>query len=123
MKLIARINRSCVAWAMAAVPLVLVASAADAARLPSFPKRTPYAEARESLIALGWKPAVTSSDPKRCAPGADECAKYPETVACSGTGLARCMFLWRRGETLIEIGTFGEEMRFVDRVRCCAGCR
>jgi hypothetical protein len=47
MKLIARLNRSCAAWVLAAVALILVASAADAARLPTFPKRTPELNADE----------------------------------------------------------------------------
>jgi hypothetical protein len=104
-----------------ALTMAILPFAVEAARLPSFPQRTTYVKARTSLIGLGWAPAPTSKDPTRCSPGADECATYPETLACSGTGLARCSFLWRRGATLIEVGTFGED-RLVERVRCRARC-
>ena len=66
-------------------------TALAATSLPSSPKRTPYADARKALIAQGWQPAPISSDPNRCAPGADECETYPEAVSCSGTGL---MMTW-----------------------------
>ncbi len=109
------------------VLLAMTSSALSAERVPTFPKRTSYEEARESLIALGWQPAPTSANPNRCSPGFEErCKSYPEATACSGTGLARCTFLWRSksGETLIEVGTFGEEdPPMVERVRCRVGCR
>ena len=94
----------------------------SAERLPSFPKRTEYTEARRSLIALGWRP-VTLPDADRCSKGDMRCQGRPEMAACSGTGLARCLFTWRKGETLIEVGTYGEEEPIVDAVRCRAGCR
>src|SRR3954465_12778164 len=76
-------------------------------RPPSFPKSTLYEEARRSLTALGWQPA---SGMKGCSIGREDvCDTFPETDYCSGTGLARCSFLWRKDGSLIEAGTVGEE--------------
>jgi hypothetical protein len=108
------------AWIAILAFATTVAAAAE--RAPSFPQRTPYADARESLLALGWTPLVTDKDPNRCSPGRDECETYPETVACSGTGRGFCSFRWRRKETIIEIGTYGEDP-IVGSVRCRVNCR
>jgi len=44
-----------------------------------------------------------------CAGGFGErCETYLEAYSCIGTGCASCEFLWRRGETHIEIRTEGE---------------
>jgi hypothetical protein len=105
---------------LALVTLWGVASAAE--RLPTFPKETPYAEARRSLIALGWQP-VTLPDADKCDADDPRCKGRPEMLACSGTGLARCIFTWKRKDTLIEVTTFGEQEAIVERLRCRAGCR
>jgi hypothetical protein len=89
--------------------------------LPTFPRETVYAEARRSLIGLGWSP-VTLPDADRCSPRDGRCAGRPEMVACSGTGIAACAFAWRRGDTLVEVLTAGENP-VVTGVRCRAGCR
>ena len=101
-------------------------------KLPTFPRKTDYDEARASLIALGWKPVPQSSKRCdrdgcfiRCAGGFENrCKVYPEAEICRGTGLAACEFLWRRGETLIEVRTIGETAPpRVASVRCRANCR
>jgi hypothetical protein len=42
--------------------------------------------------------------------------------ACAGTGVAPCLFLWRRGAVTIEVATYGEERARVSRIACRAGC-
>jgi hypothetical protein len=105
----------------AAALVFLPLQVSSAERLPKFPKRTDYGEARNSLIALGWRP-VTMPDAQKC-DGDERCRGRPEMLACSGTGRASCTFTWKRRDTLIEIGTVGEAGNVVDRVRCRAGCR
>lgn len=89
----------------------------------SFPKGTIYADARDSLQALGWKPAPPEK-PETCLGDDGRCKGRPETWACSGTGLGHCLYVWRRGDTLVEIVTQGEEVsqQQVISVRCRAGC-
>ena len=58
-----------------------------------------------------------------CPAGDARCAGRPEMLACSGTGVAACVFTWRRGGALIEVGTVGEEAPSVSGVRCRSGCR
>jgi hypothetical protein len=104
--------------ALAAVFGLSFALAYAAEELPRFPENTNYDEARESLIALGWKP-VQSPDRMGCAGGFEErCKAYPEAVICRGTGCASCEFLWRRGETLIEVWTEGESDPPVVGTKC-----
>jgi hypothetical protein len=106
-------------YAASFVFLPLQASSAE--RLPTFPKRTDYGKARNSLIALGWQP-VTMPDAEKCDDD-ERCRGRPEMLACSGTGLASCTFTWKRRDTLIEIRTVGEQGNVVDRVLCRVGCR
>jgi hypothetical protein len=87
---------------------------------PTFPNGTSYAEARDSLIGLGWSP-VTLPGSDLCSRNDERCAGRPEMHACSGTGLAPCAFAWRRGDTLIEVLTIGERP-VVNGSRCRAGC-
>mgnify|MGYP003609061086 CR=1 FL=1 len=106
-----------------AVSLMLSVSAITASDAPSFPKRTPYDEARESLLALGYTP-ITAPNADQCEANDERCAGRPEMLFCSGTGLARCGFLWKspRG-ALYEIGTIGELSPFVSSIKCRANCR
>ena len=101
-----------------------VAMAAE--QLPTFPRGTLYEEARNSLIAMGYRPVRQQPDQVSCAIGrTDICGRHPETLSCSGTGqVVFCSFLWRRGTgTVIEISTYGGENLRVDQVRCRSGCR
>lgn len=116
-----------VALALALAPASLFA----AERLPTFPKNTPYAEARVSLRAIGWQPVEQSATfcengecgLSRCLPGDQRCATFPEAEICRGTGQAACQFVWRRQDTVIEIRAIGEEDQTVADVRCRIGCR
>jgi hypothetical protein len=98
---------------------VALASAASAEALPRVAKSTPYAQARAALTKLGYKPEKT--------PDADACdAKsdatcFPERVACAGSGLGQCIFLWSKNAAKVEIVTVGERP-IVERVRCQSGC-
>ncbi|MDT2022425.1 hypothetical protein [Methylocella sp. CPCC 101449] len=89
----------------------------------SFPSGTIYADARDSLQVLGWKPAPPEK-PETCLSDDGRCKGRPETWACSGTGLGHCLYVWRRGDTLVEIVTQDEEVsqQKVTSIRCRAGC-
>ncbi|MCJ2082759.1 hypothetical protein [Methylobacterium sp. J-090] len=108
--------------ALIALAIVVLAAPVEAAeRLPTFPKRTPYEDARASLKGLGWEP-IRLEGAATCEQEDERCTGRPEMFFCSGTGLARCVFTWRRRDQLVEVGTFGETSPMVDSVRCRAGC-
>ena len=71
---------------------------------------TLYDAARKRLIGSGWQP--TTIYPTTAA---SEVTNFPETIFCSGTGIARCEFLWTDvfNNTLL-ISTFGEERRKIN---------
>lgn len=113
-----------------------LSAAAQSGTLPKFPPHTPYIEARSSLRALGYSPmAMPDADEvsrERCGftPGSPiDDTRYPsgdarcfaEMEACAGTGLGPCIFTWRRGETIIEVFTVGEEPQ-VSGTRCRVNC-
>lgn len=47
---------------------------------------------------------------------------YPEMDACAGTGLGQCLFTWRRGETIINVETIGDQPPQVQGVYCRVNC-
>ena len=104
--------------------VLMVGGAAVAAeRLPTFPRNTDYAEARRSLIGLGYEP-VTLPGADQCGEGDGRCQGRPEMSACAGTGLGQCIFVWRsKIGALIEVITVGENNPGVSAVRCRANCR
>lgn len=100
--------------------LLLTVAAAHAGELvPSFAKGSDYEKARATLIAKGWTPA-TMPDAQSC-DGDPRCNGRPEMEACAGTGLANCLFTWRKGTMLIEVSTIGEDPR-ISAVACRSGC-
>lgn len=103
-----------------ALLLALLPLTAAAQPAPAIPAGTPYAAARERLLAAGWQPARLS-DADGCAAWDERCRRYPEANACSGTGQGNCLFRWRRGATLVGVVTAGEEP-VVRTVRCQEGC-
>jgi hypothetical protein len=116
---------------MIASAFAWLASGAFAGDVPSFPKSMNYDRARESLLAIGWEPAVNSEKYcdmngcfERCAPGyEDRCKKYPETAVCRTTSLAGCEFLWKRGDMIIQVSTYGEnDPPLLRGVRCVQNC-
>lgn len=112
-------------YVLAAAIFALATVANAAGSVPQVPKGAFYYEARNSLTALGWQPAQLPADKRGCSDGREDvCDRYPEAAACSGTGLALCTFLWKRGDTLAEVTTYGEEVDMirVRSVQCRAGC-
>jgi hypothetical protein len=104
------------------------------ASLPRFPKGTPYAQVRQSLKALGYRPnALPDADDvsrAQCGYKPDSLAEtklnddmrcFPEMEACAGTGLGPCIFSWRRGDTLIDVLTT-HELPVVSGVACGVNC-
>lgn len=104
--------------------MLLITALPALAAVPSIPKNTPYHEARPRLLAMGYTPAKFKQKPTSCLPYDERCTQYPEAEWCSGTGSARCNFLWRskKGE-LIEILTHGEEYLFIKEIRCRSNCK
>jgi hypothetical protein len=47
----------------------------------------------------------------------------PEVASCQETGLRQCTAVWRKGETVIDVITWGMSPPMVERVQCRAGCR
>jgi hypothetical protein len=88
---------------------------------PRFPRKTPYAKARESLLASNWKPEI-STDADPCEPGDARCQGRPEMESCAGTGEGNCLFLWRNDNMVIAITTH-DDPPLVSRVQCRSGCR
>lgn len=105
-----------------ALPVLLLAGQALAAeKLPALRSGQDYGQARKSLLTQGWKP-VTLPDAEACSTDDRRCAGRPEVFICAGTGMANCLFTWRRRGTVIEVSTVGEEPAVLDRVRCRSGC-
>lgn len=79
---------------------------AQASGLPRFKKHESYKTVRIKMLKAGWKPFH--------APDADECdddercVGRPEMTTCSGTGLAFCVFTWKRKGKTATIQTAGE---------------
>ena len=95
--------------------LPLVTHAAEP--LPRLRKEQDYARTRQTLQSLGWMP-VTLPGADICQGGDARCQGRPEMFICAGTGMAQCIFTWRRGATVIEIVTVGEGPALFDKVGC-----
>ncbi|MGF7051888.1 hypothetical protein GGC47_001053 [Bosea sp. OAE752] len=103
--------------------LSLIAAGTIAAeRLPSFPKGTTYGNARPSLQAIGWQPVENKDRADICSENDDRC-RWPEAEYCSGTGVGACLYRWRRGDTVIAIGTRGDDPQVVYSIRCEVNCK
>jgi hypothetical protein len=92
------------------------------AQAPNIPKDQPYATARKSLLKRGWKPVHAPDQGFECMKGDKRCEGRPETVNCAGTGLANCLFRWKRKGVVIDVNTVGEDAPTVTGVQCKAGC-
>ena len=104
------------------VAVAVSVCSATAAPVPRFPKNMRYEQARESLLAAGWQPDAPSSGRQCDRP--DMCnERQPEITQCEQDGLARCSAMWRSGETVIDITTWGRSPPMVERVECIAECR
>ena len=90
------------------------------ATLPVFPANTPYANARSSLLALGYGPAPMPEAGK-CDSNTDATC-FPERVACAKAEGIQCDFLWRRGEQLIKVRTVAVPPT-ISSVECQVNCK
>lgn len=90
---------------------VLQAASSDSATLE---KDMPYAQARLALLSAGWSPSPQEpeqSAEQRCGVRIEICGAYPETEACSGTGMGFCAFRFRNAQgSILAITTTGEEL-------------
>lgn len=73
-----------------------------------------YAQARVVLLSAGWSPSPqepAQSTEQRCGARVEICGAYPETDACSGTGMGFCAFRFRNAQgSILAITTTGEEL-------------
>jgi hypothetical protein len=60
-------------------------------------RRMAYAQARDILLAGGWRPArfPRQTAEIRCPAERDVCLIYPETSSCSDSGMLHCRFAFR----------------------------
>jgi hypothetical protein len=100
----------------------LTAPALAQEAVPRLARDMDYAQARRTLQSRGWAP-VRLPGADRCPSGDERCEGRPEMFSCAGTGLAACVFTWRRNATVIEVHTIGEGAPGVRTVRCRSGCR
>lgn len=92
------------------------------AQVPSFPKDEPYAKTRKILLKKGWKPVHEPEAGFVCEKGDPRCTGRPEAVNCAGTGLANCIFRWKRKDVVIDVLTVGETAPVITEVTCHSGC-
>jgi hypothetical protein len=97
------------------------AAAQTASQDPSFPKDTPYENARNDLLASGWAPLI-SPDADKCWEGDARCRGRPEMLACAGTGEGNCIFLWRKDGMVLAVFTT-DDPPLVAGTECRSGCR
>lgn len=90
-------------------------SVVQAADLPHFKKHESYASVRNKMLKSGWKP-FHAEDADTCSEGDSRCTGRPEMVACAGTGMANCKFLWKKHGETTAICTVGEENAVYDGV-------
>ncbi|WP_157182244.1 hypothetical protein [Methylobacterium sp. WSM2598] len=108
---------------------VILASARMAAaleRMPRISKGAFYDRVRPMMMESGWQPVPIPKDQQGCAPGREDvCEHYPEAEACSGTGMAYCIFVWRKNEAQMRVTTTGEELTdlIVSDVNCEIFCQ
>ncbi|ACA19509.1 hypothetical protein M446_5184 [Methylobacterium sp. 4-46] len=93
--------------------------------LPAVESRTDYSEFRIALALQGWKPDRQAKAREKCVSGRTRiCETYAETISCQRTTPSRCLFLWNKNQTQIEIETVGSKPQVikVEQMRCRAGC-
>jgi clan AA aspartic protease (TIGR02281 family) len=89
--------------------------------VPSFPVNTTYANARTSLMALGYGPAPLP-DAGKCDTATDSTC-FPERQACAKVdNNVQCDFFWRRGDQVIKVKTVAVPPT-VSEVECQVNCK
>jgi len=91
-----------------------------ASAIPSFPANTSYADARSSLLALGYGPAPLP-DAGKCDANTDSTC-FPERLACTRTDSIHCDYFWRRGEQVIKVKTVAVPPT-VAAIECQVNCK
>jgi gag-polyprotein putative aspartyl protease len=104
----------------ATLPAAISTKPETNATLPVFPANTPYANARSSLLALGYGPAPMP-DAGKCDSNTDSTC-FPERAACAKADGIQCDFLWRRGEQLIKVKTVAVPPT-ISSVECQVNCK
>jgi len=88
--------------------MIMLSPLANAQGAPKFKKGTDYAKIRTKLLNTGWKPA-RMPDADKPLEGEWE---YPETDACSGSGLGYCRFVWEKNGKHLVVITVGAPPAF-----------
>lgn len=110
-------------YAFAALAFVVAAGGAQAVEpVPKFKSNTLYADARASLLQLGWRPVPVPASSRLCERREDTCEAYLEAETCAPFGNAACSMLWKRGEQLISVMTIGDTDILVRSASCRSGC-
>ena len=76
--------------------------------LPRFRRGENYKSVRVKMLKAGWKP-YHAPDADKCLAGDKRCEGRPEMKNCAGTGVAPCIFLWKRKGKTVAILTVGED--------------
>jgi hypothetical protein len=107
----------------AAAAETLQNSSADHATIayPQFTKNEAYAAFRDKLVQSGWQPEKTT-DADQCMAGDARCKDRPEMQSCAGTGEANCLFLWRKGDTVLAVSTVNDPAT-VAAIECRSHCK
>lgn len=87
---------------------------------PQFAKDEDYKTFRAKLVQAGWQPE-TAADADHCMAGDERCKGRPEMQSCAGTGAANCVFLWRKGDTVMAVSTVGIPTT-VSGIECRSHC-
>ncbi len=88
--------------------------------VPLFPANTPYANARSSLLALGYGPAPLPNTGK--CDSITDATCFPERASCAKADSVHCDYLWRRGDELIKVTTVAVPPT-VSAVACQVNCK
>jgi hypothetical protein len=91
--------------------------AVSAGALPHFKPGIPYRSVRTKLLKLGWH-GVTLPSATPCG-GDERCNGFSEVYFCAGTGRATCIYMWRKGGTLIRVFGVGEGQQEFDTLAPC----
>lgn len=111
-----------IASALAASVFCFAAVDASAKSVSGVPNGGSYASARKILVKSGWKPVHQPEQGFECMKGDERCEGRPETVNCSGTGVAACIFRWKKKARVIDVIAAGETDPQITGVECRKGC-
>jgi clan AA aspartic protease (TIGR02281 family) len=105
--------------AVETAPVSAPTAKAETSSVPVFPTSTAYADARRTLIALGYGPAPLSDS--KCDTNTDSTC-FPERDACTKADGIQCDFFWRRGDQVIKVNTAALPP-VVSSIECQVNCK